>query len=1100
MKRLSFAISLALMFPLFELQAEENRFIYNKNNQAIFQVRFFNTDDGPYIADESKPLSSTWNLNQQQKDSVLNAMNYWAQIITLTPGAQPGIINVGTYNDENAAATSATLSNQLMSFTQLQVALRGLDAGELTYGSHAQIMVGKMDFDKLAYVPSQLPRSGDADLAAITVHELAHALGMASEIDDSDGEATPAFTKEPFNIWTRNLRDDNGNPAGPGQAILCSKCKNEDYPEGFDVRKDKAYIVGANISEVLAGAMPGAPVKMLNDDGALDDDYMSHLEFKNSLMSHQNYRNYTTFIEAELALLQDMGYQIDRRNFFGFSVYGNGQQLVNQHGYSARNAQGNGYEPNEYNSALLGLGLHVYGSNNAIFQKADLLTNGAGGAGVRIDGENNTLSIESGTRIYADGLNGRGVMFTYGKDHNLIQRGDVQASGTEGVGLSFDFGNNVLGNSVDYRGSYIHQVEDNSVELLPELEGALVNNADISGRVAGQDAAIYIAPNAWVKNINVLNGAKLEGDIISEYAQNDVDGMPRLTQLTFGYVADEQGRATSQTDSNFKLRYDDNIDGINNLAVGLAGGTTSLNGSHKIYSFTVASGATLVGNGGFKLNQLGNFVNHGSISPGNSLGEMSVEGNFEQSHTGALLFDVNGEGKHDTFIVNGNAKLDGQLTLLPARDWYASNWALNSDKLLVTTSHQGDFSEVNSQLDSPTLHLNVKPLENESYEFTMVRTSDAYSRYAQNSPMKQVGRALDQIAGKANVDMQTLYRALDFSAKDGSEIRGALSQLSPAGYSAMVASSLSREQQIAGIMNSLHTENSGTPLTQEDWHSFAIPFGLHAKQRRDSSSVGYSASSYGLIVGAQKRSPAYRNWVFGMHGAMSGQSVKVKSPENGTGKTSAFDIGIHARYEENPNSGSYLFGSGRFGVEDGQMDRRVSIADYSSHQHSDWTGLNGSLVAGGGYRWALSETLSAGPVGALNYTTLSRHGLTESGNDGSRLSLDSNSYNSLRSNIGLESEWHFPLSSGGTVKANLQVTWAHELLDTEVVQNAQFVGYQSNGFSTRNTVTGRDTMGLQAGIRYQINKDVELGAAVSSELFRAGYDSVSGNISAAWYF
>lgn len=60
-------------------------------------------------------------------------------------------------------------------------------------------------------------------------------------------------------------------------------------------------------------------------------------------------------MEAELALLQDMGYQIDRRNFFGFSLYGNGQTLVNRNGYFQRNQQADGYLAGQYNTANLGL-------------------------------------------------------------------------------------------------------------------------------------------------------------------------------------------------------------------------------------------------------------------------------------------------------------------------------------------------------------------------------------------------------------------------------------------------------------------------------------------------------------------------------------------------------------------------------------------------------------------------------------------------------------------------------------------------------------------------------------------------------------------------
>ncbi|ECA8783277.1 autotransporter domain-containing protein, partial [Salmonella enterica subsp. enterica serovar Newport] len=146
--------------------AGESYLVYSPQNIAVFQVRFFDVGDGPFMSDGPKTLESTWDLSQQQKEKILDAMRYWAEVITPRPGQLPAIINVGTYNVDNAAGSSDFIDNSVIvgdsviSLTQLQGALSGIDAGELTFGSHAQFTMGEIDFDDIPYVPAQLPRTG----------------------------------------------------------------------------------------------------------------------------------------------------------------------------------------------------------------------------------------------------------------------------------------------------------------------------------------------------------------------------------------------------------------------------------------------------------------------------------------------------------------------------------------------------------------------------------------------------------------------------------------------------------------------------------------------------------------------------------------------------------------------------------------------------------------------------------------------------------------------------------------------------------------------------------------------------------------------------
>lgn len=1095
------SLALAVAFPTYPALALDTQIVTRPDGQPVFELRFFDPTDDPFMDDEG-PQSSTWVLSQHQRDKVREAIRYWAEIIQPAPGLAPAIINVGTRDDEgNAAGGSELEVVDGVLRPKLQAALQGNPVSTLDFGAHAMFYMGDMKYDDLAIVPSHLPRpdNGAVDLTAVAFHELAHGLGVSSGIEDfPDTEDRPQFGKV-LSSFDQHIRDINGNPARPGQSIICpAACANPPDPDGFQMPGNLAYFVGNHVSDVLAGALPGIPLKVLFNDGPPDDptgvidNYMSHSELKNSLMSHQPYRNYTNFMEAELAMLQDLGYTIDRRNFFGFSVYGNDQDIVNTNGFFGRNAQGTDYVAGSSNTSTLGLGLHVYGDNNTVRQRADLLTTGAGGAGIRVDGTGNTIIVEPSTRVYANGVNGRGLIFAYGKDHSLVQRGDVQANGPQGIAITFDFGNNILGNDGDYRGSFIVNNDRDPADV--GLDGALVDTFDLTGRLSGSQAAIHLSRNALVNTINVMAGAQIQGDITSDYAERDDNGQLRLTQLRFGLAADANGRATTQADAGFALAYQGNIQG-NNLAVTAQGGTTQLEGTHRVHDVTVAPAARLQGQSQYTLVDNGTFINQGTVVSGLVTGQIDVVGNYQQTATGQLQLIVDGQHGSPAFTVSGQARLDGQLTLVPQRDWYASNWQQRTDSLVQAGTTTGGFSSVNGLLASPTLNVLATPLAGGSYDVRIARAGDAYARLGNDTTTRQTGAALDQLVKVAGEDAHGLYTTLDFSAPDGTTVQSALRQLSPAAYAAMAASSLSRERQITGIVG-----EGQRAVPVGDWRGFAVPFGSRSWQPEREGRIAYDADSRGLVLGLEKRQGTRDAWTIGLHGAVSEQTVKPRAMADTTGKTSSLALGVHTRYAEAPNAGLYAYGLGRLAVERATLKRQLLVDDYSARNRADWSALSGTVQAGVGYQWPLTSVLSAGPVAALSYTTLRQPGVTESGSDVSRLSLDSNTVHSLRSSLGLGLRADSPLASGGAVTLTAQTTWDREWLDRDVTRDARFAGYRDIRFHSADIIASRDTLGLSAGLAYRTVGGFSLGAALGAHWLGAGQKSVSGNLNASWRF
>lgn len=636
-----------------------------------------------------------------------------------------------------------------------------------------------------------------------------------------------------------------------------------------------AYFTGKNVNEVLTTynsktnkdelaliawpddsevkAVPGLPLNGYESDSEQErsGDYpaipeLSHIELQNSLMSHQNYRNWCTYMEAEIALLQDLGYTIDRSKYFGKSIYNSGVKNEDDSISYFTYTNNNGFNSDQ----MHGIGLHVYGSYVDVTQKADLNAAGDYGIGIRVDGVGNKVNIDS--NISANGEGGNGLLVAYGKEHEVTLNAGktIEATGTDGVAARFDFGSNELSDEAEYRGSYFSvsykKVTNSSgsgdnqtstpVEILPSdvalrlqatsasseqetqyhwvqnptpdaIDGELVTNFNVAGTLKGEKTAIYISENALVKNINILSGADIQGDIISKWNPKEIiiynddsenstvntglapelDGKNGYTNLTFGgkfiepaneHDSNAEG-SYEAVDSSFNLSYGGDILGADSIEMRIAGGTLNYSGNAEVLNVTINKDAILSGTGTYTLSKItddtpvasvlnssndfeitrGTFTNNGTFNLGDGIKDITITGNYKQSSTGNLGVDFNSDQQADKLIVNeGYAALDGTISLTPQVDYYFNGQKITIDVLdgtCISNSIIDSGNEANVKFNniSPVLKFSLNTNETTQntvnqgkYVIKVERVEQGYQSVADDKISAGIGSALDSDA------------------------------------------------------------------------------------------------------------------------------------------------------------------------------------------------------------------------------------------------------------------------------------------------------------------------------------------------------------------
>ncbi|MBO6258484.1 MAG: hypothetical protein J6M93_04035 [Succinivibrio sp.] len=457
----------------------------------------------------------------------------------------------------------------------------------------------------------------------------------------------------------------------------------------------RLIFLGSNVSRLLG-------LNIFNPDPASSDllkvkiskDGQVSIQGRNTILSDSSFINYGFYTEAELNILRDLGYRIEPREFFGYSIYSSGSPLsrvshVVGAGFFAWNSQKERYESRTASSIPLSIGTHVYGSFNEVRQEGLIASVGAGAVGIRVDGSFNDIEIPEKANVIENGYGSSGVAFTYGRNNTLSVRGSVTAPASDATALRFDFGSNAKSDLLEYRGSYmvVQTLKDHSsdrdedretpVYVPDELRGPLVTRADISGTLEGGKAAILIGERAYVKEIHLTGRARVRGNVISLWDPFIMDGLVYSKQndsrLSSGLLQFESSDDYAFLREN-SLSEEEKLDYLRTLMVF---GTEESNDQGSLFSesynsdiiriFGNISGSSLLIKSVHGLTDISGYIRVNSIEIKDSVlrlssdaEQQSIAGRFRLLDNGVLDL-VNDEA--NSLIIQGDSFLDSSSLL-----------------------------------------------------------------------------------------------------------------------------------------------------------------------------------------------------------------------------------------------------------------------------------------------------------------------------------------------------------------------------------------------------------------------------------------------------
>ncbi len=512
-----------------------------------------------------------------------------------------------------------------------------------------------------------------------------------------------------------------------------------------------------------------------------------------------------------------------------------------------------------------------------------------------------------------------------------------------------------------------------------------------------------------------------------------------------------------------------NLTGTNTYTgpTSVTAGTLAVNGG-LTSNVTVGAAGTLGGNGTIT----GLVTNNGTVAPGNSIGTLTINGNFVQNAGTIYQVQVNPAGQSDRINTSGTATINGGMVQVQAQSGtYARNTTYTI--LNATGGVSGAYSSVTSNFAFLTPSLSY---DANSVYLLLFQNQGAFAAGAQTPNQYAVGTVLDRVNATATGDLNNVLDAL--SLLSNTQGPAALNAISGQPYADFGTMNVNNAAMFMNVLGQQMANARGTSSTGQR-QALAQACEIAACDAAGPLSAWASAvGGLGSVLGDGNASSLTYN--FG--GAAAGLDYRFDPRflagigvgyTHGTEWVNSFmgqgwsDSVSVAAYGSFTQAGFYLDALAGYAYYGNQLQRQILIPGLQQRTATGSTGANQFLgQIEGGYKVGIYGPAAATitPFGRFQISSVTQNAFSELGAQSLSLNVAQQTTNSQRTTIGADFGSSIDLGNERKLDLAVRLGWQHEFADTGRPITAAFTGAPGNSFTVFGATPARDSavLGLQA--------------------------------------